>query len=258
MKIGTKSILFGAHQFLLHPVFVAWAWIQLYGFPWDPRIWIAFFVHDLGYLGKPNMDGAEGETHVELGARIMHFLFDRVKRVQMTEIFPSIQRFVELRNDGWDVIDYCGNGVTYERMEQSTKWRDFTMYHSRYYAKKNGAKPSKLCFADKLAFCVTPKWMYIIMTSWTGEIIEYMRQIPMFQSNPENWKPTLIDKLVWYRYVDISMNNWVAKHIDGRIDTWTNGNRNTTDPLHVLREDVYSNEITSTSLASTPLSKQVN
>jgi hypothetical protein len=71
MKVGTKSVLFGAHCFLLHPWFVLAAWIKLYGFPLDPRLWIAFFVHDIGYLGKPNMDGAEGETHVELGAKIM-------------------------------------------------------------------------------------------------------------------------------------------------------------------------------------------
>lgn len=29
MRVGTKSILFGAHQFLLHPLFVAWAWTRL-------------------------------------------------------------------------------------------------------------------------------------------------------------------------------------------------------------------------------------
>ena len=75
MKVGTKSVLFGTHCFLLHPIFIAVAWIKLYGFPFDPRVWIAFFVHDLGYWGKRNMDGPEGETHVELGARIMH-LFD--------------------------------------------------------------------------------------------------------------------------------------------------------------------------------------
>jgi len=71
MKIGTKSVLFGAHQFLIHPWFVAAAWTKLYGAPRDPRLWAAFFVHDLGYIGKPNMDGPEGEAHVELGARIM-------------------------------------------------------------------------------------------------------------------------------------------------------------------------------------------
>ncbi len=71
MKVGTKSVLYGAHCFLIHPVFVMIAWIKLYGFPWDPRLWVAFFVHDLGYLGKPNMDGKEGITHPELGAKIM-------------------------------------------------------------------------------------------------------------------------------------------------------------------------------------------
>ena len=63
MNIGTKSILFGVHQFAIHPWFVALAWWRLYGFPFDPRLWVAFFLHDLGYWGKPNMDGPEGETH---------------------------------------------------------------------------------------------------------------------------------------------------------------------------------------------------
>jgi hypothetical protein len=36
---------------------------------------VAFFTHDLGYVGKSNMDGAEGETHPEFAARIMATLF---------------------------------------------------------------------------------------------------------------------------------------------------------------------------------------
>jgi hypothetical protein len=71
MTKGTKSILFGYHQFLLHPLLVAAGWTIHYGFPLDPRLWIAFFVHDLGYLGKKNMDDEEGETHPILGAKIM-------------------------------------------------------------------------------------------------------------------------------------------------------------------------------------------
>ena len=71
MNVGTKSVLFGAHCFFLHPWFVAFAWWKLYGFPFDPRLWVAFFAHDLGYIGKPNMDGPEGETHPQLGAKIM-------------------------------------------------------------------------------------------------------------------------------------------------------------------------------------------
>jgi hypothetical protein len=71
MKIGTKSVLFGAHCFFLHPWFVALGWWKLYGFPLDLRLWFAFFLHDIGYLGKTNMDGPEGERHVEVGAQIM-------------------------------------------------------------------------------------------------------------------------------------------------------------------------------------------
>lgn len=75
MRIGTKSVLFGAHCFFLHPWFVAWGWWKLYGFPWDPRLWVAFFVHDLGYWGKSNMDGEEGELHPIWGANFMYFWF---------------------------------------------------------------------------------------------------------------------------------------------------------------------------------------
>lgn len=69
MKIGTKSILFGVHQFAIHPVILALAWTKLFGMPTDPRLWLAFGLHDIGYIGKPNMDGKEGETHPELGAK---------------------------------------------------------------------------------------------------------------------------------------------------------------------------------------------
>jgi hypothetical protein len=75
MRMGTRSVLFGAHQFGLHPWFVAAAWWRLCGFPWDPRLWVAFAIHDLGYIGKPNMDGPEGERHPEWAARLMGQLF---------------------------------------------------------------------------------------------------------------------------------------------------------------------------------------
>lgn len=75
MKIGTKSLLFGAHCFFIHPIFLFVAWWRLYGFPWNPRLWIVFVVHDWGYWGKPNMDGIEGEQHPLLGARIVQSMF---------------------------------------------------------------------------------------------------------------------------------------------------------------------------------------
>ena len=75
MRVGTKSVLFGAHSWWLHPFFVSVAWWWLYGFPWDVRVWAAFAVHDLGYWGRSDMDGPDGEAHVLLGGRIMRFLF---------------------------------------------------------------------------------------------------------------------------------------------------------------------------------------
>ena len=75
MTIGTRSVLYGAHCAVLHPWFLAVAWYKLYGFPWDVRLWASFCLHDIGYISKPNMDGCEGETHVELGAKIMGLLF---------------------------------------------------------------------------------------------------------------------------------------------------------------------------------------
>lgn len=130
MKIGTKSLMFGAHCIFIHPLLVAAAWWRLYGFPSDPRLWLAFIVHDWGYWGKSNMDGPEGETHVEAGARIMARLFG-----------PA--------------------------------WGDFTRYHSRYYARKDGVAPSRLCYADKLSLCFEWDWCYLLRVCLTGEIREY-------------------------------------------------------------------------------------
>lgn len=76
MTVGTKSLLFGVHQFLLHPLFLAMGWNRLYGTPLSFRLWYCFFLHDIGYIGKTDMDGEfEGQTHPELGAKIIAKLF---------------------------------------------------------------------------------------------------------------------------------------------------------------------------------------
>jgi len=71
MRMGTKSLLYGAHCFFLHPFFVWAAWIKLYGWSWDLRLWLCFFVHDLGYWGRAHMDDEDGERHVFFGAQLM-------------------------------------------------------------------------------------------------------------------------------------------------------------------------------------------
>lgn len=137
MRIGTRSLLFGVHQFLIHPVTVALAWRRLYGWPrlgpsgwW---VWLAFVIHDWGYFGKPNMDGAEGELHPEVGARIIR----------------SLSR---------------SNG------QARYMWM---LGHSRWYARRANVPVSRLCPADKLAFCFYPRWLYLVLARASGELAEY-------------------------------------------------------------------------------------
>lgn len=180
MKVGTKSVLYGAHCFIIHPWFVALGWWKIYGFPFDPRLWVAFFVHDLGYMGKPNMDGEEGEQHPYFGAKIMGFLFGK-------------------------------------------KWYDFTLYHSRFLAKKNSAQYSKLCVADKMSFQLTPRWLYIPMVKATGEVYEYMKHSQEGKYVTMTLHTEDIKK--WYAGVKEYMHKWIEEHKDIKEDTWTPGER---------------------------------
>lgn len=188
MKMGTKSILYGAHCFFIHPWVVAYAWWKLYGFPWDPRLWIAFYVHDLGYWGKPNMDGPEGEDHVWFGAHVMGWLFDQL----------------------------CGT----QPFRQKT-WFQFCFYHSRYMCKRYGAQPSKLCFADKAAFLFTPAWLYKLQVRLTGEWREYAQA----HHHEVGAGTKGLDE--WYTATYNYMTSWINLHINGEEDTWTKAKNNT-------------------------------
>lgn len=217
MKIGTKSVLLGAHCFFLHPWFVAWGWFKLHGFKavyiganhgfpqtlrWklgvrggpqfarflDPRLWVAFLVHDIGYLGKPNMDGSEGEQHPRVGAKIMGLFF-------------------------------------------GTAWHDFVLYHSRFLAKQQGRRPSALCMADKMALSVTPWWLYLPMVQLTGEAESYSfhkrrdRATTKYSGDPFNEEETRLassdrmrDRV---RAMQLYTRRWVEAHRSGSEDTWT-------------------------------------
>lgn len=179
MKIGTKSVLFAAHCFFIHPWFVALAWWKLYGFPFDPRLWVAFFVHDLGYIGKPNMDGAEGEMHPYWGACLMGAFF-------------------------------------------GLEWFEFTLYHSRFLAKRNNAQYSRLCVADKMSFQLTPAWLYLPMVRLTGEIKEYMHHADSGKYSHEVRKSD--SEKEWHKGVKDYMTGWINEHKDLKHDSWTKTN----------------------------------
>jgi len=172
--------LFGAHQWLIHPLFVALAWTRLYGVPRDPRLYAAFFLHDLGYVGLPNMDGPEGEGHVEWGARLMGQWF-------------------------------------------GPEWGAFCLYHSRFYARRAGKAPSRLCLADKLACAMEPWWMYLPRVVASGEVWEYLQHAAP-QPGREAKYADLDLRLPagsryrqlrhWHREMTASLRRWVAEQPD--------------------------------------------
>jgi hypothetical protein len=163
MKVGTKSLLFGVHQFALHPIFVALAWWKLYGFPRDPRLWVAFVVHDWGYWGKKDIDGNKGKGHPMLGGRIMARLFDR----RMFDPMPV--------NQYWDKDHVQPRMAMYgDQSFPVGKWGQFTLYHSRHFAKRVNMPVSRLCVADKLACAITPAWLYVPCAMASGEMDEYL------------------------------------------------------------------------------------
>ncbi len=222
MKIGTKSVLFGAHQFLIHPWFVAAAWWKLYGFPFDPRLWVAFFVHDLGYLGKPNMDGEEGERHIELGARIMA-LFDR----QYTLSWSYWKLEPSPHSRGWiQWAERFGSRTIWSYGRKPTaaqrRWSDLCLYHSRFWAKKHYVIPSRLCFADKLAIAMEPWWFYLPRAKATGEVREYRSPERMAS---KNWQQPLGSDKEWFLACQNWCRKWVAEHKDGKADSWTPAQR---------------------------------
>jgi len=184
MRVGTKSVLFGAHCFFIHPFFVAVGWWILYGFPWDLRLWAAFLFHDIGYLRSHDMDGDEGEGHVHLGAKIMGLLF-------------------------------------------GTYWADFTLRHSRYWAKKHGVTVSKLCYADKLAFVLTPGWLYLPMARATGELAEYMAKSFDRQAGCDAFSETERALLesgkpdLWLQGLQNYTRRWVEQQRNGGADNLT-------------------------------------
>ncbi len=177
MRVGLKSLLGGAHCFALHPFFVAWGWTKLYGFPWDPRLWAAFFVHDIGYFHCCEMDGDEGEKHVLLGAKIMNRLF-------------------------------------------GPKWGSECIRHSRDWCRRTGLPISRLCLADKLAFVLTPAWLYLPMARWTGELAEYRERSHTTKPASEGYTPDELadlnadDERRWLRGLQSYTLRWVLEHRD--------------------------------------------
>lgn len=161
MNVGTKSILFGVHQFLWHPWTVGRAWRLIHG-RWPTfSQWLCIFVHDIGYWGCPNMDGPEGREHPVRGAGLAGRL---------------VMGFFLLR--GSSFYETClAAGYAY----------DFTIGHSTHYANKNsGGVVSHLYLADKASILFDPPWFYLLRGWLSGEVAEYVsREDPSL--TPRQW-----------------------------------------------------------------------
>lgn len=149
MQVGTKSVLFGVHQFLWHPITVLLAWRKLYReWPHWPEL-IAIFLHDApGYWGKPNMDGPEGKQHPYAGALLTARLVVLLKHGYWLKGVPE---------------QGCEGYLIY--------WR--TACHSRDVARRHNKPPTMLSHADKASILFDPAWWYIFRARLSGEIREY-------------------------------------------------------------------------------------
>lgn len=152
-------MLFGVHAFWIHPIVVACAWKRLYGvWPSGLAEWAAIALHDVGYFGLPNLDGAQGRQHPEISARIAAYLLRKQPKVAKKAV-------------------------------------DLILGHSKYYCRKHGRKVSKLYAPDKASILFEPKWFYFLRALLSGELAEFTQHAPKrFRAGPRRY----IRWTIWY------------------------------------------------------------
>lgn len=203
IPVGTRSLLYGVHQVFIHPLFVALAWWRLYGFPWDPCLWLCFIVHDWGYWGKTDMDGDNGLSHPYLGAvlvyRLLRSVYGRCFRIRY----------------GLKTQD-----AAFLASIKATWWGEFCQAHSRSWARACSLEVSKLCVADKLAVALQPAWMWIFMAWASGELWEYMARNADMPRNPEmmDWEDEALRgaRGIWYFHAGVRsyLRRWAFQQVE--------------------------------------------
>lgn len=192
MKVGTRSLLFGLHQFLLHPIFVELAWRRLYGRP-STREALAILLHDWGYWGIARMEGGEADEHPRWAARVMGWLCDWSAFLWCDKIIlgdvhllPSLSvLWSKARFSHWRMrreaslnveIAFIRRRVVFHVgwMPGSGQFHRLSLYHSRFLAKQEGTEPSRLCWADKLGTAMMPWWLWLGLGKLTGELHHYI------------------------------------------------------------------------------------
>lgn len=187
MKIGTRSLLFGVHQFLWHPFTVVLAWRKLYGrWPkWTELVAIA--LHDVGYWGCPNIDGKEGRRHPVRGA-ILTFK-------TVLKIAKAIWWFRNVRRTRCGLFPrrrLTKSGMMFFSINRSLECYFLALLHSRELARSLKFDPSALCWADKLSIAYEPAWFYLLRARLSGELAEFKGNSPIPNQTNRQW-------FDWYR-----------------------------------------------------------
>lgn len=135
MTIGTKSLLFGCHQVIIHPVFTFAGWVFLYKVKSISfQVLLAIIIHDWGYFSCKSMDGPDG---------------------------GALHPFRIL----------CRFGFIYNSFPKAY---EEILYHSRHLSKLYEHEPSRLCWADKLGTGIMPSILWAVLAYASGEGWEYM------------------------------------------------------------------------------------
>lgn len=78
MRTGTKSLLFGVHNIIWHPITVLMAWCYLYKKWPSPKELFCIIIHDWGYWGYEHMDDEKGQKHPWWAANLVWRMFSDI------------------------------------------------------------------------------------------------------------------------------------------------------------------------------------
>jgi len=187
MRLGLRSLLFGCHQFILHPIFVYRAWVALYGWPNFAET-LAIIFHDWGHVSSRKMDDEYGEMHP---ARI------------------------------WRAFEWLANKFRWWRWmrHQLISAGTISANHSRFWCQKIHAKPSKLCFADKAVFIYQPSWTWCLCAWLSGEGKEYLANKKFEAHGPDTLKRFYKNLRLWaftYCGINLGAEIFVKPMLEGK------------------------------------------
>lgn len=188
MQRGTKSLLFGVHQVVIHPLTVFAGWIAIYKRLPNARQLVAIMIHDWGLWGMPDIDGELAETHPEI----------------MFEVCNKIS---------W----WFGGGPSYKLPGM---WRSFwievgeeILGHSRFYARKHHTPISRLYRADKMCINFYPTLLYISLGLLSGEIKEYMSHYRTGKYSKEKLDISDHNVFTWFYDCRANMTRLALKNV---------------------------------------------